>query len=96
MSSPDSHISSEVVNKPDLLETVTTHAIASVHWSHRDTAVENALRLLQLQALHHTHKEEATRLLMMAARLGFTDVQIADMLRKGLPKLNENDQFYFS
>jgi hypothetical protein len=28
----------------------------------------------------------------MAAMLGFTDAQIADVLRKGLPKLNENDK----
>ena len=59
----------------------------------RDTAEENALPLLQLQALHHTHKE-ATRLLLMAARLGFTDAQITDVLRKGLPKLNENDNAF--
>jgi hypothetical protein len=49
--------------------------------------------LLQLQALHHTYKE-ATRLFLMAARLGFTDAQIADVLRKGLPKLNENDNAF--
>ena len=38
--------------------------------------------------------EEATRLLLMAARLGFTDEKIADVLRKGLPKLNENDNAF--
>ena len=54
----------------------------------RDTAEENALPLLQLQALHHIHME-ATRLFLMVARLGFTDAQIVDALRKGLPKLNE-------
>ena len=57
----------------------------------RDTAAEDAL--LQLQALHHTHRE-ATRLFLMAARLGFTDAQIADVLRKGLRKLNENDNAF--
>jgi hypothetical protein len=30
----------------------------------------------------------------MAARLGFTDAQIADVLRKGLRKLNENDNAF--
>ena len=30
----------------------------------------------------------------MAARLGFTDAQIANVLRKGLPKLNENDKAF--
>jgi hypothetical protein len=30
----------------------------------------------------------------MVARLGFTDEQIADVLRKGLPKLNENDNAF--
>jgi len=59
----------------------------------RDTAAEDALPLLQLQALHNTHKK-ATRLFLMAARLGFTDEQIADVLRKGLPKLNENDNAF--
>ena len=59
----------------------------------RNTAAEDALPLLQLQALHHTHKE-APRLFLMAARLGFTDAQIADVLRKGLPKLNENDNAF--
>ncbi len=57
----------------------------------RDTAAEDALPLLQ--ALHHTHKE-ATRLFLMAARLGFTDEQIAAVLRKGLPKLNETDNAF--
>ena len=56
----------------------------------RDTAEENALPLPQLQALHHIHME-ATRLFLMAARVGFTDAQIVDALRKGLPKLNKND-----
>ena len=32
--------------------------------------------------------------MLMAARLGFTDAQIADVLRKGLPKLNENDNVF--
>jgi hypothetical protein len=59
----------------------------------RDTAAEDALPLLQLQALHHTHKEP-TRLFLMSAKLGFTDEQIADVLRKGLPKLNENDRAF--
>jgi hypothetical protein len=54
---------------------------------------QDALPLLQLQALHHTHKE-ATSLFLMAAKLGFTDAQIADVLRKGLPKLNENDDAF--
>ena len=59
----------------------------------RDTAAEDALPLLQLQALHHTHKE-AMSLFLMAARLRFTGAQIADALRKGLPKLNENDHAF--
>jgi hypothetical protein len=60
---------------------------------HRDTAAEDALPLLQLQALHHTHKE-ATRLFLMTARLGFIEEQIAAVLRVGLPKLNENDNAF--
>ncbi len=40
--------------------------------------------LLQLQALHHSHRE-ATRLFLMAVREGATDAQIADALRQGLP-----------
>ena len=32
--------------------------------------------------------------MLMAARLGFTDEKIADVLRKGLPKLNENDNAF--
>ena len=51
-----------------------------------DTAVEDAL--LQLQALHQTHRE-ATRLFLMAARQGATDEQIADALRQGLPHLTD-------
>ena len=52
----------------------------------RDTTAKNAL--LQLQALHHTHRE-ATRLFLMAARQGATDAQIADALRQGLPHLTD-------
>ncbi len=51
----------------------------------RDTA-EDAL--LQLQALHHSHRE-ATRLFLMAVREGATDAQIADALRQGLPHLSD-------
>jgi hypothetical protein len=51
-----------------------------------DTAAEGAL--LQLQALHHTHRE-ATRLFLMVARQGATDAQIADALRQGLPHLTD-------
>ena len=40
----------------------------------RDTAAKDAL--LQLQALHHSHRE-ATRLFLMAVREGATDAQIA-------------------
>jgi hypothetical protein len=50
----------------------------------RDTASEDAL--LQLQALHHSHRE-ATRLFLMAVREGATDAQIAHALRQGLPHL---------
>ena len=39
-----------------------------------DTAGEDVL--LQLQALHHSHRE-ATRLFLMAVREGATDAQIA-------------------
>ena len=49
----------------------------------QDTA-EDAL--LQLQALHHTHRE-AMHLFLMAVRQGTTDAQIADALRQGLPHL---------
>ena len=52
----------------------------------RDTAAEDAL--LQLQALHDTHRE-ATRLFLMAARQGATDAQIAHALRQGLPHLTD-------
>ncbi len=52
----------------------------------RDTAAEDAL--LQLQALHHTHRE-ATRLFLMAATKGATDAQIALALRQGLPHLTD-------
>ena len=45
---------------------------------HRDTAAKDAL--LQLQALHHSHRE-ATRLFLMAVREGATDAQTADALR---------------
>jgi hypothetical protein len=44
--------------------------------------------MLQLQALHHSHRE-ATRLFLMAASQGATDAQIADALRQGLPHLTE-------
>ncbi len=44
--------------------------------------------LAELQALHHTHRE-ATRLFLMAASQGATDVQIADALRQGLPHLTD-------
>jgi hypothetical protein len=50
----------------------------------RDTAAKDAL--LQLQALHHSHRE-ATRLFLMAVREGSTDAQIAHALRQGLPHL---------
>jgi Ran GTPase-activating protein (RanGAP) involved in mRNA processing and transport len=50
----------------------------------RDTAAQDAL--LQLQALHDTHRE-ATRLFLMAAMQGATDAQIAHALRQGLPQL---------
>ena len=40
----------------------------------RDTAAKDAL--LQLQALHHSHRE-ATLLFLMAVREGATDAQIA-------------------
>jgi len=50
-------------------------------------ADEDAL-LMQLLALLHT-KREATRLLMMAARQGATDAQIANALRQGLPHLTD-------
>jgi hypothetical protein len=49
--------------------------------------------LLKLQAFQHRHKE-ATRLFLMASRQGFTHAQIAYVLRKGLPKLNENDNAF--
>jgi hypothetical protein len=52
----------------------------------RDTAPQDAL--LQLQALHHTHRE-ATRLFLVAARQGATDSQIAHALRQGLPHLTD-------
>ena len=32
--------------------------------------------------------------MLKAARLGFTDAQITDVLRKGLPKLNVNDNAF--
>jgi hypothetical protein len=51
----------------------------------QDTA-EDAL--LQLHALHHTHRE-ATRLFLMAARQGATDAQIENALRQGLPHLTD-------
>ena len=54
----------------------------------RDTAAEDASALLELQALHHTHRE-ATRLFLMAVRQGATDAQIADALRQGLPHLTD-------
>jgi hypothetical protein len=46
----------------------------------RDT-VEDAV--IQIQALHHIHRE-ATRLFLMTVREGVTDAQIADALRQGL------------
>jgi hypothetical protein len=49
-------------------------------------AAEDAL--LQLQALHQSHRE-ATRLFLMAVREGATDAQIADALRQGLPHLTD-------
>ena len=49
-----------------------------------DTAAEDAL--LQLQALHHSHRE-ATRPFLMAVRQGATDAQISYALRQGLPHL---------
>jgi hypothetical protein len=52
----------------------------------RDTAAKDAL--LQLQALHHSHRE-ATRLFLMAVREGATDAQIAHALRQGLPHLTD-------
>ncbi len=52
----------------------------------RDTAAKDAL--LQLQALHQSHRE-ATRLFLMAVREGATDAQIADALRQGLPHLTD-------
>ena len=52
----------------------------------RDMAAEDAL--LQLQALHHSHRE-ATRLFLMAVRDGATDAQIAHALRQGLPHLTD-------
>jgi hypothetical protein len=52
----------------------------------RDTAAEDAL--LQLQALHDTHRE-ATRLFLMTATKGATDAQIAHALRQGLPHLTD-------
>jgi hypothetical protein len=52
----------------------------------RDTAVKGAL--LQMQALHHSHRE-ATSLFLMAVREGATDAQIADALRQGLPHLTD-------
>ena len=52
----------------------------------RDTAAEDAL--LQLQALHHSHRE-AMRLFLMAVREGATDAQIAHALRQGLPHLTD-------
>ena len=51
-----------------------------------ETAAEDAL--LQLQALHHSHRE-ATRLFLMAVREGATDAQIAHALRQGLPHLTD-------
>ena len=51
----------------------------------RDTA-EDAV--LQLQALHHTHRE-ATRLFLMAVREGATETQIADALRQGFPHVTD-------
>ena len=51
-----------------------------------DTAAKDAL--LQLQALHHSHRE-ATRLFVMAVREGATDAQIAHALRQGLPHLTD-------
>ena len=51
----------------------------------RDTA-EDAL--LQLRALHHSHRE-ATRLFLMVVREGATDAQISNALRKGLPHLTD-------
>ena len=52
----------------------------------RHTAAKDAL--LQLQALHHSHRE-ATSLFLMAVREGGTDAQIADALRQGLPHLTD-------
>ena len=50
------------------------------------TAAQDAL--LELQALHHSHRE-ATRLFLIAVRQGATDAQIADALRQGLPHLTD-------
>jgi hypothetical protein len=44
--------------------------------------------LLQLQVLHHSHRE-ATRLFLMAVREGATDAQIANALRQGLAHLTD-------
>ena len=52
----------------------------------RDTAAKDAL--LQLQALHHSHRE-ASRLFLMAVREGATDAQIAHALRQGLLHLTD-------
>jgi hypothetical protein len=52
----------------------------------RATAAKDAL--LQLQALHHSHRE-ATRLFLLAVREGATDAQIAHALRQGLPHLTD-------
>jgi Ran GTPase-activating protein (RanGAP) involved in mRNA processing and transport len=43
---------------------------------------------LQLQVLHHTHRE-ATLLFLMAVRQGATDAQIANALRQCLPHLTD-------
>ena len=51
----------------------------------RDTS-EDAL--LQLQTLHHSHREE-THLFFMTVREGVTDTQITDALRQGLPHLTD-------
>ena len=57
----------------------------------RDTSTEDALQLeavLQLQTLHHTHREP-TRLFLMVASQGTTHSQIPDTLKKGLPNLTD-------
>jgi hypothetical protein len=59
-----------------LLSPLYSHSITHTTHTHRVNPSNFTFANMQLQALHHTHRE-ATRLLLMAVRQGATDAQIA-------------------